>query len=312
MAAPQLWQLGILIFATIASSKCSILSKNLECPLRGATFGGRLALMDRGGLGYTHLTSLAQTGKVIIFQKPPTHLRARNVFGWGKIWTGSRNCQGSDSSPGQCYSTGNRPCLDTGLPCEPELQHVNLTVTTSAVTPGNSRLIVTWQLIDLSDVTQQQITLHQLDNDNCSFSLDMAPREYVLQTGEREQIFRNLSPNSRYKITYFARTPEKSYTLSKDTRTAETEPTESPSNLTYDVQGNKVTYTWDEPLCGKRNGEIVRYEYAASRESDGLEITGKWKYGRLVFNPLPDGLQFFKVRACSKAGCGPYAEERGG
>ncbi|KAJ8029925.1 hypothetical protein HOLleu_29457 [Holothuria leucospilota] len=121
MTKPQLWQLGVLIFASIASSRCSILSRSLECPLQGSTFGGRLILMDGGGLGSGLFPSFAHRGRMIIFQTPPAHLTSHMGFGRGQIWMGSRSCPGSGSQlPEQCPWTGDRPCIDAGIPCETE------------------------------------------------------------------------------------------------------------------------------------------------------------------------------------------------
>lgn len=426
MAIRQLWPVVVLIFASITVSRSSILSKRLECPMQGASFGGRLVLMDGGVLRARHSPAWAESKRMIIFQTPPAHLRSHMGFGWGKIWIGSRNCERSSvSQPGQCPWTGDRPCLDTGMLCitepacydrsnkpyplefsevtedsitvswpawdettdsgvgpvtgykilyrqkdnafeeilldsnslshrfdglnsgsiyqfrmvlmrdgEPpecpptkiqnettlcrELGSVNLLVKTwwkSGTT--RSRFNISWHLPDLTEecnVTHQQITLHQLDNDNCNFSLHALPKEYDLDTGTRQKTLKNLSPNSRYNITYFARNSAGPIVISQVNRTAEAEPTGAPRNLIHETKRRRrVEFAWNEPTCGERNGNINHYEVVALKNE--VEVNGERTTvhrTQYIMRHLSLGDQWtFKVRACNEADCGPYAETSG-
>ncbi|KAJ8025132.1 Receptor-type tyrosine-protein phosphatase F [Holothuria leucospilota] len=313
----ELWQLLVFIFASIARSKCCLLSRGRDCPPQGAFFGGRIVFKGNRGEVPGLFADLANSRRMMILQTPPVHFRSLMGSGQGRIWIGSKTCRGSDSRlPEQCpWTAGDRPCPDTGIPCETELGHVDLNVETMAMeTLLESRFIVSWQLPSLTvncDVTFQQITLHQLDVDNCNFSPLTEPMNYVLHTGMRNESFEELRPNSLYNITYLARNPAGTFVTSQLKRTAEGIPTQAPINLRYETRENSVEFWWNIPECGQRNGEIKQYWRKVIVTNDR-----SWERQRSAPNHVIRRLNtgdewFFKVRACNDAGCGPLAEATG-
>lgn len=417
----ELWQLLVFIFASIARSRCCLLSRGLDCPPQGAFFGGRIVFKGNRGEVPGLFADLANSRRMMILQTPPVHFRSLMGSGQGRIWIGSKTCRGSDSRlPEQCpWTAGDRPCLDTGIPCETEppsyaqssplsfpevredsitvswpawdeatdngigpvtgykilyrrfdetfqevvldsnrlnyrfdgltdfstyqfrivlvregeppegppsniqnvttscreLGHVDLNVETMAMeTLLESGFNVSWQLPSLTvncDVTFQQITLHQLDADNCNFSPLTGPIDYVIHTGMRRRSFEELRPNSLYNITYLARNPARTFVTSQLKRTAEGIPTQAPTNLRYQTRRNRVDFFWNIPECGQRNGEVIRYGRAVIVRN-GRSWYGRRSGLRHVIRGLNTGDEWlFKVQACNDGGCGPFAEATG-
>lgn len=86
------------------------------------------------------------------------------------------------------------------------------------------------------------------------------------------------------------------------------EPTGEPTNLDPTKKVDRVDFTWQAPSCGKRNGEITRYEYIATDGEGNRRPRGR----RYSILDLSNGDEWtFKVRACNDAGCGPYAVSSG-
>ncbi|XP_072044701.1 uncharacterized protein [Amphiura filiformis] len=75
-------------------------------------------------------------------------------------------------------------------------------------------------------------------------------------------------------------------------------------------EAGQITFTWDLPLCGQRNGRIVRYEYEYWVQSlKNYVQKGSTTRGEITLSGLLSNETYvFQVRAYTKQGPGPYSE----
>ncbi|KAJ8029930.1 hypothetical protein HOLleu_29463 [Holothuria leucospilota] len=329
------WQLGLLILVFISCSKCTLLPESPECPLSGASFGGRIKFLVDGRSGSTRFSPMANRGSMIIFQTPPAHLRSRMKSGGGQIWIGSRSCQRSGSQPGQCPWKGDRPCLDKEIPCGTErlfkptgrqsdastcteLTGVNLGVEMRfEESTGKFRVNVTWQLPNLQGncaVTYYKLTRHQLDFDNCSFTTE--PSEVTIDLEKQFRSIKRFFPNTKYNITLLIRNEAG---MTHETSQVFRTPTTVPScvdGLTSTPTSKGVRISWNELRCGKRNGVLDRYEFIAYFNGKKMQkdymLPSSKPTQQYYLEPSSTVKRWrFKVRACNEVGCGVYMPTEG-
>ena len=88
-------------------------------------------------------------------------------------------------------------------------------------------------------------------------------------------------------------------------------PSGSPTNVESDPSvAKQLSFTWNPPTCGFRNGELTNYEYAF-----GLDIDEPHYGSTEPDNPMINfaNLEHFtkyqyKVRAKTSVGAGPYSD----
>lgn len=185
-----------------------------------------------------------------------------------------------------------------------------LFLTTESRSIGRSRITARWTIRKLPAscaVSQQLITLQQLDNDDCTL-----PSPGVIKTAKpskKKKTFSGLRANWDFNITLQLTYPLGVYTLSKIQRTAETAPEAPPSNVKPVVKNNGMKgFKWEEPPCDMCHGKIVKYRYY--RQING----GKRSYyvttdTYLYFKTLAPGSQVtLQVQASTNVDFGPYSD----
>ena len=97
-------------------------------------------------------------------------------------------------------------------------------------------------------------------------------------------------------------------------------PSGPPSNINLIVvTSTSVTFSWSEPACGQRNGQIVLYSYMLINEAGAVITNDETKSTGVSFNNLEPFTSYsFKVSARTQSAFGPTsmavnitAEERG-
>ena len=90
-------------------------------------------------------------------------------------------------------------------------------------------------------------------------------------------------------------------------------PTGPPSNIASDsFVKNQLLLTWDQPVCGSRNGEMSKYEYAFGIDLDnGEPMYGSTEPNRRMVT-LTDLQHYttyeFQIYARTSVGAGPYSD----
>ncbi|KAJ8029710.1 Tyrosine-protein phosphatase Lar [Holothuria leucospilota] len=180
---------------------------------------------------------------------------------------------------------------------------------------GTTCLIATWQKPRSSRCVAdyQTISLHQIDVDNCRDT----PAELISSSdfgsNQLEHIFTELKPNSLYRATLSVGNSAGSVTTTRELRTSESVPSGAPQDVVVKrpIRGTKLNITWDEPDCGHRNGNIVKYRYKLSLHDLVIHTdttTEKWHF----FENLQRGTTYsFTVSAYTQSGPGPYALSEG-
>lgn len=169
-------------------------------------------------------------------------------------------------------------------------------------------LLATWQtpVANSCPITSQVISLYQLDGDNCTETYKLIASSTVLNS-ERRQVFRGLEHNSLYRATLVVSNSAGMVEKEFQERTTEAAPTGSPQHVAVrrPIRRTRVSVSWEEPVCGLRNGKIVQYSYVL-RQGEMVVQTGvthnKWHH----FTNLRGGTMYsFTVNASTALGTGP-------
>ncbi|KAJ8029161.1 Receptor-type tyrosine-protein phosphatase F [Holothuria leucospilota] len=178
----------------------------------------------------------------------------------------------------------------------------------SRLHPGNTSLDVNWVIpTSACQVINQILIIRQLDEDRCYYDGENE-KMTSLAAHHRNHLFTGMKPNTEYNVTLQMQTGSKWFSVSEKIRTAETEPTGTPLNMMEKRRVGKITFWWDPPNCGERNG-VVYYHYYMIRNGELEEgDTGRKRVKTIM--GLNEGDSYsFKVQAYTKAGTGSYNTE---
>ncbi len=79
--------------------------------------------------------------------------------------------------------------------------------------------------------------------------------------------------------------------------------------MTTNVVPQSISYSWENPECGKRNGEIVTYTFEITNDRTNDNINDKTTDSIVTINNLTPYVTYtFKVAALNTAGMGPFSE----
>ncbi|KAJ8029709.1 Neogenin [Holothuria leucospilota] len=279
----------------------------MGCSSAGVIFGGRLVFTGKTGMQVANPPSWI-AGRRIVFRQE--RFSARPASGRGRIWIGRRGCSQEFCRQTNSNATRILPCIkhrDT-------TSGVNITLDlASKLTFRNDvRLIVTWNISHkLScEIVDKVFTIKQKDLDGCetSSALVQAPRSIRIDTLNGRRLIKTKYPNSLYEVSLdvICETND-TYRKSVEIRTVEKEPTASPTNLTYELNGEMLKFEWRIPPCGKRNGNITAYDYVFQKNGQRQLSADKTRNNFKVYFDMERGdLWTFKVRAETARGRGPY------
>ena len=120
-------------------------------------------------------------------------------------------------------------------------------------------------------------------------------------------VWRKRWRNPRIGCTYHLKSLVKHPIIINLLFSIQTAPTLPPSNIQiYDKTSNSITFTWDQPQCGERGGEIISYTYHLI-SSNGT-TSSSTSDTMMTFKRLQPSIAYsFYVAASNAQGRGPFS-----
>ncbi|PIK61572.1 Fibronectin domain-containing protein [Apostichopus japonicus] len=191
---------------------------------------------------------------------------------------------------------------------------ITLNLSTKSDRLGYSSVAADWTICNSSStvhVVNQTITYQLLDNGNCTNGTTTFPRAVGNVT--RFDRKRKFKAYSLVKVTLTVQTKTKNLTKYDEIRSKSTAPTGEPTNIeaTRDRRLNTLSFSWEDPICKKRNGNITHFSYVLYRSNSRIVKNDDVVNGTrtVKFNGLSRSERFsFDVRAHTDSGPGPYSD----
>ncbi|XP_072027044.1 phosphatidylinositol phosphatase PTPRQ-like [Amphiura filiformis] len=174
---------------------------------------------------------------------------------------------------------------------------INWTPSTSGLCPADEYL-VEYQLLNIDQC--------DLVSDSATEMYDTVTDTEITLTGS------SFLPHSTYKMYVTARNSGGAADSENiDIQTGEAEPTGSSlSVVVTDVGQRHLSFSWTEPECGKRNGDIVMYSYELTDHRKNPVVMDKTSDTTVSINNLtPYVMYTFRVAAVNSAGQGPFSND---
>ncbi|XP_033112053.1 receptor-type tyrosine-protein phosphatase delta-like, partial [Anneissia japonica] len=196
------------------------------------------------------------------------------------------------------------------------------TVTTDVQEPGDiafsnggvisslDNLNLNWNIPSNPEcITSFNVDYTLINLDQCNTSVNTTESQQFSATAT-EGVLSNLSSNSHYRLSLYAVLGnETTDPFVTEAHTLESKPTGKPLAVSNpDSQPTKLSFTWQPPECGKRNGPITKYKsrlknssYSNTEQMPELSVT--------FSSLLPCTEYIFQVRAVSGQLLGPWSDE---
>ncbi|XP_063963207.1 receptor-type tyrosine-protein phosphatase delta-like [Lytechinus pictus] len=148
--------------------------------------------------------------------------------------------------------------------------------------------------------------------DRCLLDDDWSMHELAVRADHRDVEINSLIPFSTYELKVFAVTEAGNGSMSVVVvQTGETIPTEAPDAIYVDlVTSREIEFSWREPPCGTRHGDIVHYEYQLLDTNTNHTLTATTTETVVQIGFLTPYTEYqFTVRASSLKGYGPFSEQ---
>eukprot|EP00057_Strongylocentrotus_purpuratus_P031007 XP_783327.2 PREDICTED: receptor-type tyrosine-protein phosphatase F [Strongylocentrotus purpuratus] len=148
--------------------------------------------------------------------------------------------------------------------------------------------------------------------DRCLLDDDWPTHELAVVANHGDVEIDSLIPFSTYELKVFAVTEAGNGSMSVVVvQTGETIPTEAPDAITVDlVTSREIEFSWREPPCGTRHGDIVHYEYQLLDAKNDRTLMATTTETVVQIGFLTPYTEYrFSVRAASLKGYGPFSQE---
>ncbi|XP_072027055.1 phosphatidylinositol phosphatase PTPRQ-like [Amphiura filiformis] len=148
-----------------------------------------------------------------------------------------------------------------------------------------------------------------INKDQCEDVTNSAIIMYGTVT-DTETTLTGLLPHSTYRVYVTARNSGGAAASQNiEIQTEEGEPTGSPLTVMITNVGQRhLTFSWTEPECGDRNGDIVMYSYELTNNTNTV-ITHETSQTTVSISNLTPYVNYsFRIAAVNSAGHGPFSD----
>ncbi|XP_071485064.1 receptor-type tyrosine-protein phosphatase delta-like [Diadema antillarum] len=183
---------------------------------------------------------------------------------------------------------------------------------TSSTNPTSIRL--SWQPPpnQKCPISNYVVKYRLVREDRCLVDDDWPIEELSVEADHTDVEINLLKPFSTYELNVFAASDAGNGSMATVVvQTGETVPTDAPEAVTVDlITAREIEYSWREPPCGGRHGDMVHYEYRLLNTRDGSSVNATTPDTSIRFGLLIPFTEYrFRVRASTARGFGPLSEE---